>query len=64
MNLTELLITGYDGDKAVFAMTLMPDKANVVLTSGETVVDSTQQRTTGAFTEIHELLDAFTCRST
>ena len=61
MNFTELLITGYDGDEAVFAVTLAPHQANAVLTStagnGDTVVDSTQQHATDAFAEIQQLLE-------
>ena len=61
MHLTELLVTGYDGSKTVFAVTLTPDEANVVLTNttdnGETVVDSAWQQTTDAFAEVQELLE-------
>ncbi|HZM76487.1 MAG TPA: hypothetical protein VFC19_12210 [Candidatus Limnocylindrales bacterium] len=69
MHLTELLVTGYDGNEAVFAVTLAPDEANVVLTStddnGETVVDSARRQATDIFAEIQELLEqvvAATCR--
>lgn len=44
LNLTELLITGYDGDEAVLAISLGPENATVALTSadgnGDTVVDA------------------------
>jgi hypothetical protein len=50
MHVTELLVTGYDGDEA-----------NIVLTStdnsGQTVVDSARRQTTDIFAEIQELLE-------
>jgi hypothetical protein len=64
MQITELLITGYDGEDAVFAVTLAPNEANVVLTStddnGETVVDSAWRQATDAFAEVQGLLERVT----
>ena len=61
MQITEMLITGYDGEKAVFAVSLFPDNAKAVLTkpdeNGETVVDSAWRHDTDAFVVIRSLLD-------
>jgi hypothetical protein len=61
MRLTELLVTGYDGDEAVFAVIIAPDQANVVLMrtddNGETVVGSARQQATDVFAEVQKLLE-------
>lgn len=58
---TEMLITGYDGDDSVFAVTITPGRATVVLTRtnehGETVVDSNWKQATDAFTALRDVLD-------
>lgn len=61
MSTTEMLITGYDGDDAVFAVNITPGRATVVLTrtneQGETVVDSNWKQATDAFTALRDVLD-------
>lgn len=61
MNITELLVTGYDGDEAVFAATLTPGEAKVVLTStddeGGTAVDSAWEQAYDDFTEVRYLME-------
>jgi hypothetical protein len=61
MNVTELLVTGYDGDEPVFAVNLVSGTAAVALTSiddnGDTVVDSTWKQTSQAFAGVRELIE-------
>lgn len=62
MHLTELLVTGYDGNDAVLAVNLKPNEAKVVLTStndnGETIVaDAATEQATDAFAQVRGLLD-------
>ncbi|HZM82267.1 MAG TPA: hypothetical protein VFC19_41640 [Candidatus Limnocylindrales bacterium] len=61
MPITELLITGYDGEEPVVAVNLAPDTAAVALTGkgdkGDTVVDSAWEQSSNAFAAIHELID-------
>lgn len=61
MPVTELLITGYNGDESVFAVNLASYAATVVLThmdeKGETVVDSAWQQATDDFTALRDVLD-------
>lgn len=61
MNVTELLITGYDGSKPIFAVNLAPGSATVVLTStdqnGDAVVDSTWTTASQAFTDFRGLVE-------
>ena len=60
MNITELLVTGYDGDKAVFAATLRHNEAKVVLTTTNddgTLVDSAWEQAVESFAELRELME-------
>ena len=67
MNVTELLVTGFDGDKPVFAVTLAPDGATAVLTAadgkGGTAVDSITKQETDVFASVRELLEGLTVPS-
>lgn len=47
MQVTEMLVTGYDGNEPIFAVNLVPGQANIVLTdeTGETVKSAWQQAT-------------------
>jgi hypothetical protein len=60
MNPTELLITAYDGDRALFTTSLTPEKASIILTStdadGETIVGEAFDRTTQVFEPIVGML--------
>jgi hypothetical protein len=61
MDLTELLITGYDADKPVIAVNLSPGNAAVVLTGqeedgGDPVVDSTWRQNSQAFASVCRLI--------
>ncbi|WP_117215353.1 hypothetical protein [Allorhizocola rhizosphaerae] len=60
MNITELLITGYDGEKAVFAVNLSSNAATMVVgtegTRGEVIVDSVSCQPTPAFSEVWKVL--------
>lgn len=53
MRITELLVTGYDGDKVVFTTDLTPVSAATILTGtdddGETVVEAVSNESTRAF---------------
>ena len=64
MNVTELLITGYDRDKSVFAIALAPDGATVVHMApgeaGEMVADAITTHATDVFAGIRELLEGLT----
>lgn len=64
MNVTELLVTGYDGDQPVFAVNLANDTASVVTTGtdakGETSVESTYDRASQAFTGVRDLIKELT----
>jgi hypothetical protein len=64
MNVTELLVTGFDGDDPVFAITLAAGDATAVLTAtaedGETAVDAVAQRGTDVFALVRELLEGLT----
>ncbi len=61
MNITELLVTGYNGNEPVFVVTLAPNHATTVLTradgDGDTSVESVGQQTTGVFGAVRELLE-------
>ncbi|GIH07111.1 hypothetical protein Rhe02_51780 [Rhizocola hellebori] len=61
MKVTELLITGFDGDEPVFAVTLVPDGATAVLTAtdgeGGAAVDSIAKQETDVFSSVRELLE-------
>lgn len=53
MNVTELLVTGYDGNEPVFVVNLAPNVATTVLTSttdnGEATVDATAEQASDVF---------------
>jgi hypothetical protein len=59
MNITELLITGFDGDRAMFAVNLSPDLARAIFTEpdddGQVTVDVTAQYATGLFGPLAKL---------
>ena len=61
MNVTELLITGFDGDKAIFAASLAPNVAANIIASGdgdrETAVEVCAERATPAFASIRQLVE-------
>lgn len=61
MNITELLITGYDGAAIVFATTLTADGAKVIKpgtsAEGEPVVGEAWRQATDAFTTLRDVLD-------
>lgn len=60
MNITELLITGYDGPHHQFALTLRANEAQVVKLGiddeGEAVVDEAWRRATTAFTAVRDIM--------
>lgn len=61
MNVTELLVTGYDGDEPLFVVKLAPDEATTVRTiadeDGEATVDSVAQQATDVFASVRQLLE-------
>jgi len=61
MNITELLITGYDGAAILFATTLTKDGAKVIkpgtAAEGEPVIGEAWQTATDAFTAVRDLMD-------
>jgi len=61
MNITELLITGFDGAGILFATTLTVDGAKVVRpgtdSDGEAVVGEAWEKATGAFTTVRDLMN-------
>ncbi len=61
MKITELLITGYDGDRPVFVVDILPETAKVVLTKpgddGQTAVDAATEEATPIFFPIQKLLE-------
>ncbi len=67
MNVTELLVTGFDGDQPVYAIALAPHGATAVLTGsdgqGEVSVDSIAQHAADVFGLVRELLEALTLTS-
>lgn len=64
MHVTEMLITGFDGDEAVFAVNPACDTATMSSTStdenGETVVDNAHQQATDAFEAVWEIVERLT----
>ncbi|GIH06656.1 hypothetical protein Rhe02_47230 [Rhizocola hellebori] len=64
MNITELLITGFDGERAVFAVNLSPDMARAIFTEsdddGQVTVDATAQYASGLFGPLAKLFDGMT----
>ena len=60
MNITELLITGYDGARTLFAATLTTDGVKVVKPGtgeeGQTTVGERWEKTTTAFTAVQDLM--------
>lgn len=61
MQVTEMLITGFDGDEPVFAVNLSSTDATMASTStdenGETVIDDVRQQETEAFEAIWNILE-------
>lgn len=68
MNITELLITGYDGAAILFATTLTPDEALVMKpgtkAEGEPVVGEARQKATEAFVAVRDLMNEILCDPT
>lgn len=68
MNITELLVTGYDGNEPLFVVKLAPGEATSVRTatddSGETTVDSIARQTTDLFASVRELLEGLAPKAT
>ncbi len=63
MKVTELLVTGYNGDDPVFAVTLGPGEAIAVLANaddGGVAVDAVVQQRTDVFASVRELLEGLT----
>jgi hypothetical protein len=64
MNVTEILITGFDGEEPVFAVNLSSDVATVAPTSsdedGNVVLDEVRQQATDAFEAIWKILERLT----
>ncbi|GIH10692.1 hypothetical protein Rhe02_87590 [Rhizocola hellebori] len=61
MNVAELLITGFDGDKAIFAASLAPNMAATVVAcvegGRESTVEVCAEQATPAFTSIRRLVE-------
>lgn len=61
MNITELLITGYDGAAILFATTLTPDEAFVMKpgtkAEGEPLVGEARQKAAEAFVAVRDLMN-------
>ena len=61
MHITEMLITGFDGDEPVFAVNLAPTDATMASASvdenGETVLDDVRQQATEAFEAVWDILE-------
>jgi hypothetical protein len=61
MNITELLITGYDDAAILFATTLTADEARVIkpgtAAEGEPVVGEAWQKATDAFAALRDLME-------
>lgn len=64
MNITELLVTGYNGDQVVFTSDLTPDLTTTVLTrtdaDGETFVEKVESLETAAFNTLVPVLRELT----
>ena len=65
MHVTEMLLTGYDDNEPVFAVSLVPGEARIVLT-GETdeTVKSAWQHATDAFSAVSGLIEDIVGAST
>jgi len=61
MNISELLITGYDGAASLFAVTLTADGAKVMRPGndgdGETVVGEAWEKATDVFATVRDLMN-------
>ncbi len=64
MNVTELLVTGFDGDKAIFAASLTPNMAAHIVASSDRDEDTALQvcaeRAAPAFSSICRLIEDLT----
>jgi hypothetical protein len=64
MRITELLVTGYDGDKVVFTTDLTAEGAETILTrtdaDGETAVEAVSTQRSEAFGSLVETLTELT----
>ena len=62
MNLTDLLVMGYDGDRPVFTCHLTADQAATILTridaDGETSVEAVSSRASTAYSSVVETMQA------
>jgi hypothetical protein len=60
MNVTEVLITGYDGKTTVFAASLVPGRAKMIFATedgdGQSTVDSVFEAVTPAFDSLLDIL--------
>ena len=60
MRITELLVTGYDGDKIVFTSDLTPEGATTILTGtddrGEIAVEAVSRESARAFKSVVETM--------
>jgi hypothetical protein len=61
MNVTEVLITGYDSGNAVFVTSLTPDRAKTIYTSrdseGQSTVDSVLEVVTPVLDPLLQILE-------
>ncbi len=61
MKITELLITGYDGNRPIFVVNVFPETATTLLVTtdedGEDAVAATAERTTQMFRPMKKLLE-------
>lgn len=61
MNITELLITGYDDAAILFAVSLTADGAKVIRpgtdSEGETIVGEAWEKATDAFATVRDLMN-------
>ena len=61
MKITEMLITGYDGTRPIFAVSVLPETANAVLLThdddGEETVAAASERNSKMFIPMKKLLE-------
>jgi hypothetical protein len=61
MKITEMLVTGYDGDRPVFVVNVFPDTAKALLVTadadGQDAVETAAERTTQMFLPMKRLLE-------
>jgi hypothetical protein len=63
MKITELLITGFDGDKPVLVVSVFPEVAKAILTTadddGQPTVEVATERATRIFGPMQRMLEGF-----